>query len=285
MKRKNILFTAKDNLVSGENFQVLWNEKKQRGETIISRHNDLSKYYSSKYYISHKENKAGLVDNLYFTVQKWIFNYKAKLINRYTNGKKILDYGSGIGNFGRHMANLNYNVSLLEPNNKARFFSKNQGLNTHRNIEELSDGEQFNLISLWHVLEHLSEPENVLLSLHKCLTNQGLIFVAVPNFKSYDACFYRSDWAALDVPRHLWHFTTPGMKSMFNALGFKFKAKHPLWFDAFYISYLSEKHLRSRFPLFKGLVRGFISNINALFSGEYSSLIYVFEKTSNITED
>ncbi len=283
--KKKILFTVKDYLVTGESFQVIWDKKLQRGQTLISDHIELSKYYSSQDYASHKENKKSLIDQLYFTVQKIMFRYKAKLINRYTRGKKLLDYGSGIGNFGMYMKNLNYDVSLLEPNNKASTYAKSQGLEVHRFIEELHDVKQFNLISLWHVLEHLKEPEKILLDFDKLLMDEGKIFIAVPNLKSYDARFYQSYWAALDVPRHLWHFTTPGIKTMLKRLGYRLKAKHPLWFDSFYICYLSEKYLKSRWPLFKGIARGFISNFNAFFSGEYSSLVYVFEKTPNVPED
>jgi len=285
MKRKNILFTVKDYLVSGESFKVIWDEKRQRGKTLISSQIDLSKYYSSKDYDSHKENKNGLIDQLYFAVQKMMFHYKAKVINRYERGKKLLDYGSGIGKFGKYMTNLNYDVSLLEPNNKARAYAKNQGLKSHRHITELHGGKQFNLISLWHVLEHLKDPEKVLFDLDELLANEGKIFIAVPNLRSYDARFYKSCWAALDVPRHLWHFTTPSLKIMLKPLGYRLKAKHPLWFDSFYISYLSEKHLKTPWPLFRGIVIGLISNISALFSGEYSSLIYIFEKTSSLSED
>ena len=285
MKRKNILFTVKDYLVSGESFQVIWDEKRQRGKTLISSQIDLSKYYSSQAYVSHKESKNGLIDELYFAVQKMMFHYKANLINRYARGKKLLDYGSGIGKFGKYMTNLNYDVSLLEPDNKARAYAKKQGLRSYRFIEELRDCKKFNLISLWHVLEHLKDPEKVLFNLDELLTNEGKIFIAVPNLRSYDARFYKSYWAALDVPRHLWHFTTPSLKIMLKPLGYRLKAKHALWFDSLYISYLSEKHLKRRWPLFRGILMGLISNISGFFSGEYSSLIYVFEKTSSLSED
>jgi hypothetical protein len=142
----------------------------------------------------------------------------------------------------------------------------------------LSDKERFNTITLWHVLEHIPNPYKIITELKLHLDKKGIMFVAVPNLNSYDCLYYKSNWAALDVPRHLWHFTSSGIKMLMQESGFELVNRYPLWFDAFYIAYLSEQHLGSRWPLLKGFFVGLTSNIKAFFSGEYSSIIFVFRK-------
>ena len=131
------------------------------------------------------------------------------------------------------------------------------------------------------MLEHIPQPEKIIKRLKNHLELDGKIFIALPNFKSFDSKYYERHWAALDVPRHLWHFTSEGIINTLESSGFEFVKKYPLWFDAIYISYLSEKYCGKRLSLIKGLFIGLFSNIKALFNNEYSSLVYVFKvKTS-----
>ena len=134
------------------------------------------------------------------------------------------------------------------------------------------------MISLWHVLEHLPEPEISITAYKGFLKPQGLLFVAVPNFESHDRIHYKEDWAALDVPRHLWHFTPKGLIKMFNELGFDFVEKRALGFDVFYICYLSEKHKGKSLSFFRGVIKGALFSAKAFFTGKYSSWVYVFRK-------
>lgn len=283
MSSKNRLF-VKDRLVSGEFFEILWNQKKERGETQLPPATELSAYYKSSQYASHKTEKKTFIDRVYFAVQRRMFGYKAKLIRQYVSGKTLLDYGAGTGRFGQYMASIAYAVSLIEPNDNARKFASIQTLDTYTSLEDLPK-DHYHIITLWHVLEHLPDPEAALNNLKQYLDKQGVMVVAVPNFNSYDSIYYKEDWAALDVPRHLWHFTSPGIRLLFENSGFKLTGQHPLWFDAFYIAYLSEQYKKRSFPLIRGLFIGLISNIKAWQNGEYSSVVYVFTKNSSAEED
>ena len=285
MKTKSAHYLVKDYLVSSDDFEVNWNNDKQRAETKIPSGTDLNKYYQSKDYVSHKKAKTSLEDHIYFLVQQIMHRFKKGVVKRHSSDKKLLDYGAGTGNFARFMSDNAYKVYAVESNSRALIIAANKGLTVFSDLKEVSFKVRFNVISLWHVLEHVSDLENTLLSLRSRLEKNGKLFVAVPNFKSYDSQYYNAFWAALDVPRHLWHFTTPGVQMLMDQSGFKMVAKYPLWFDALYISYLSEQHLGSRWPIIRGFYIGLISNIKAFFSGEYSSLIYVFEEKPSFSED
>ena len=97
-------------------------------------------------------------------------------------------------------------------------------LKVYRSLESLPN-KAFDIISLWHVLEHLPQTEEVITKIHDLLTSKGVLIVAVPNFSSHDSLHYKKNWAALDVPRHLWHFTPEGLEKMFFSAGFKLLKK------------------------------------------------------------
>ena len=285
MNFKNNFIEAKDHLVSGEIFKIKWDPKKGRAATQVKPSLDLSAYYNSPDYTSHKESDFSFIEKIYVFVQNRMFRYKASIVKQTTRDKTLLDFGSGIGAFCSFMREHGYNVSGIEPMNRPRTISKEKGLNVFQSLKKIPKTVHYDIITLWHVLEHLPKPEKTINKLAKLLHTKGVIIVAVPNLSSYDSDFYGQKWAALDVPRHLWHFTSRGVLNLMHSEGFFLKETHPLWFDALYISYLSEKHRGSYFPFLRGVIIGLLSNFKALFTGEYSSLIYVFSKSEPYQED
>ena len=143
--------------------------------------------------------------------------------------------------------------------------------------EELGSGRRYDLITMWHVLEHVHAPDEVLNRLKDKLKPEGSLIIAVPNPDSTDAKHYRSYWAGWDVPRHLWHFDPPAMSKMMATLGFVHQATYPMWFDAFYVSLLSERYHKGFAPM--AIFWGGISNLKGLFDKKRkcSSQIYVFK--------
>ena len=135
------------------------------------------------------------------------------------------------------------------------------------------------MITLWHVLEHIPDLEEKIKEIKSLLTAGGILVIAVPNYKSYDAQYYKEFWAAYDVPRHLWHFSQIGIKNLFSDFDFHHFETKALKFDAFYVSLLSEKYKKSSSQLFKAFYRGLKSNLKAKQSSEYSSLVYFFKNT------
>ena len=109
------------------------------------------------------------------------------------------------------------------------------------------------------------------------LSDFGRLIIAVPNFKSEDAKYYKEFWAAFDVPRHLWHFSKTSMNNFFSSKLLLQKIR-PMIFDSFYVSILSEKNKSGKLNLFKAFLVGLRSNISAWSTKEYSSLIYCYKK-------
>ena len=272
-------FKAKDHLVSGEYFDIIWNESRTIAKTNIENIKDISLYYNSSNYDSFKNTAKGTLDIIYFLIQKIMFRYKLFLIRIYLKGNRILDYGAGSGKFAAYLSKKKFNTSVVEPYNKE---IKNQlplNINVFEKITDIPKSDYYDGITLWHVLEHLSNPEHVLSKIHNLLEKNGVLMIAVPNINSLDAKYYNSYWAALDVPRHIWHYTIKGIISLVESKGFKLEKKYPLFFDAFYVSYISETRKNSRFSMIRGFFFALLSNFSALFNKEFSSMIFIFKKT------
>ena len=234
-------------------------------------------YYQSQAYISHSNTQKGIVPFLYRLAQKWSLKNKINLINSLSNHKgTLLDIGAGTGNFCETSKQNSWDVYGVEPSEKARGVAAKKNIFLYQSIEDFT-GQQFDVITLWHVLEHLPDLENTITAIQKLLKPNGVLIVAVPNYNSFDAKHYKGFWAAYDVPRHLWHFSQKSMSKLFSK-NMKLLKTKPMIFDSFYVSLLSEKYKTGNSFAIKALWIGFWSNIRALSTKEYSSLIYCFKK-------
>ena len=199
----------------------------------------------------------------------------------------LLDVGSGTGAFVNEMKQNRWQVTGLEPDEDARKVAKD---NFHCELK--SPGELFHLpensfdaITLWHVLEHVHDLHGYLQQFRRLLKEDGRLVIAVPNYTSFDASFYKEFWAAYDVPRHLYHFSPLSMKLLMDKSGMRIVKYEPMWFDSFYVSFLSSKYKNARLPgqgKTNWLVAswtGFVSNLEALLDKKKcSSVIYVISK-------
>lgn len=244
----------------------------------------ISDYYSSHTYDSHKKKNSKLkfFDTLYHFAQKLNFRHKYSIIKRalYSNtkGHKLLDYGCGNGNFLEFVQEKFYSVKGVEFEKLMIEYCQSKGLDVKSEEEFFLENEKYDVITLFHVLEHLYNPETYLRKFNSLMNHKGILVIALPNPNSFDSNYYKSDWAAWDVPIHVYHFTQGVIIQMAKAAGFKFLFKSPLYLDAFYVSVLSEKVKHTKLPFLRGILIGALSNVAAMISTEYSSLIYVFEK-------
>jgi len=271
---------TKDYAVSQEEFQLLHN---QEWDMLVTQPlpDSLDRYYESDIYISHTDARKSLTDKIYQTVKKYSIGRKLKLAERYADTKKsILDFGAGTGDFLLAAKTNKWLAKGIEPNYKARELSKAKGIKLQSHIDLLED-EKFQLITLWHVLEHLPDLEEQISKVISRLADSGTLIIAVPNFRSYDARYYGKFWAAYDVPRHLWHFSRTAMEKLFIKHKLKIVETKPMIFDAFYVSLLSEKYRTGKNNFVKAFGVGLWSNMQALWSKEYSSLIYVLKWDEN----
>jgi ubiquinone/menaquinone biosynthesis C-methylase UbiE len=145
-----------------------------------------------------------------------------------------------------------------------------------RNIEL---NTQFDLITAWHYFEHDYDIHQTIEKCCQLLKPNGVLFIAVPNYTSYDAGYYKEYWAAYDVPRHLYHFSPKSMEVLMSKYGLVLDAVKPMWFDSVYVSMLSEKYKKGKGNNFKAFFIGMISNLKTVFNKrKCSSLIYIIRK-------
>lgn len=270
------LLNCIDNTVSKESYEVMYNKKYDMLVTSPVPVN-LESYYLSDSYISHTDSKKTIFDNIYQLVKNHTLNQKLKLIHSFnTSEKTILDVGAGTGDFLKVCKNNNWKVSGVEPSEKARNFATEKNINLKEDISNF-EGMQFDVISLWHVLEHIPNLIEYINQLKKLLKPNGVLIIAVPNFKSYDANHYKEFWAAYDVPRHLWHFSKTSITKLFSLVDMKVEKTLPMKFDSFYVSLLSEKYKAEKSRPIRAFITGLKSNMKAKGNGEYSSLIYLIK--------
>lgn len=273
---------AKDFTVSGEEFTLIKNIKFGYLETTPQpKIEDLPKYYKSEDYISHTNTRRNWFEKTYHKVRNITLKQKLNLINSFkTEDKSLLDIGCGTGHFLEICKNNGWKVTGIEPEKKARDKANLLIENKVFNSDKLKNlpKESFDIITLWHVLEHLPNLEEQVKLIHSLLKTNGTLIIAVPNYNSFDAKHYKSNWAALDVPRHLWHFNKKSIDLLGQSVGFKLKETKPMWFDAFYVSLLSEQIKSNKRNIIKAFLIGLTSNIMALYTKEASSHIYILQK-------
>lgn len=270
---KVIRMKIKDYAHTQEDFEI-----KRVGEGLYKTHNlpqNLDPYYNFEDYISHDDKKEGIVGQIYNIIKNLMFRQKLNLIKKYATEKpKILDYGCGTGDFLNYLKQKKYEVEGFEPTLKAKEIASKKGLEIHSD-KDLINGK-FDVITLFHVLEHVEDINFLIENLKQKLSKNGILIIAVPNHESKDAKIYKKYWAAWDVPRHIWHFSKRSLTRKIKSYSFKLIKIKPLFFDAIYISMISEKYKQGN--LIKGIINGFYANIHALKTKSWSSHIFVFKK-------
>lgn len=242
---------------------------------------DIYDYYKSEEYISHSNSKEGLMNTVYQIIRKLTLKRKFNLISKYISHGRILDIGCATGEFLNEFRKNNWLAYGVEPNETARNYAiNNYNLEVgDENDLRILEARSFDVITMWHVLEHIAPIEQRIEEIERVLKENGLLFVAVPNSNSFDAKFYKEYWAAYDVPRHLYHFTPESIKGLFEKYAFELVAIKAMKFDSFYVSMLSEKYKYGKPKYIKAIWNGFRSNFNAAISNnQYSSLIYIFKR-------
>ena len=191
----------------------------------------------------------------------------------------LLDIGAGTGDFLMSAKKNGWETTGIEPNKKANAIATQKGL-AYIESTGVIESHSVDVITMWHVLEHVPDLQKQICELQRLLKPNGIILVAVPNFNSYDAKHYKEFWAGYDVPRHLWHFSTTAIKILFEREKLQLIKTIPMLFDAFYVSLLSEKYKNGKMNFFKAFVTGLKSNWKGFHNLEFSSHIYVIKHFS-----
>ncbi len=268
---------VKDHSVSQETFELLHDEEL---DMLITHPQPslekLPSYYESVDYISHTDGNKSLFEKMYQFVKAIALKNKLKLINSQSSKGRILDIGAGVGDFLTVAKNDGWETIGIEPNDKAKTIAKNKGVSFAESLSEL-ESNSFDVITMWHVLEHVPNLENQIKELKRLVKPSGTVIIAVPNFKSFDAEYYGKFWAAYDIPIHLWHFSKTAIKKLFANEDLELKEVLPMKFDSFYVSLLSEKYKTGKMNFIKAFLIGWKSNWKGSQNSEYSSHIYVLK--------
>lgn len=277
--------TCKDYTVSGEKFELVYDSDMEMYATQPQpKEEQLSFYYKSEEYISHTDANKSLLDKVYQLVKNYTLSKKLKLIQSFkTTSYNLLDIGCGTGDLLKLAKKHNWQVFGVEPNNKARKLAQNKIPASNQIVPDLKDltnrPNQYDVITMWHVLEHVPNLDDYIDIIKKLLKPNGVLVIAVPNHKSFDANHYKEFWAAYDVPRHLWHFSQKSISTIFQKHQMKVTQVLPMLFDSYYVSLLSEKYKTGKSNFIRAFSIGFVSNWKAKKSKEYSSLIYIIKKS------
>ena len=276
------VFAVKDFLVSGKEFEIWHCENCGfRFTQNVPKLEDIGVYYKSEEYVSHSDTKKGLVYKLYHLARNYMLSRKYNYIKntaRKTEGS-LLDIGAGTGYFVNFMKTKGFHVSGIEVDSDAREVAKEKfGLELlpAKEVYSLPE-EEFDVVTMWHVLEHIHDLDGYMGKILSALKKDGVFVCALPNFKSFDGEYYKKDWAAYDVPRHLWHFSPDFFYQFAAKYGFEIVATKPMPLDAVYISILSEK-IKGNGTV-SGLIKGGIFMLKSLFNkNRASSIIYFLKK-------
>ena len=272
---------VKDYSVSGETFELFYDSNL---DMLITHPQPslekLPSYYESKDYISHTDGKTSLFEKMYQFVKSIALKNKLKLINSQSEKGKILDIGAGVGDFLSVAKKDGWQTIGIEPSDKAKSIAIKKGVTFVNHLSQL-ENNSFDVITMWHVLEHVPDLEHQISELKRLIKPNGTILIAVPNFNSYDANYYGKFWAAFDVPIHLWHFSKTAIEKLFEKVDLKLVKVLPMKFDSFYVSLLSEKYKTGKINYLKAFFIGWKSNNYGNKNSEFSSHIYILKNAKN----
>lgn len=273
--------TCKDFVASGESFDLY----RCAHCTFLFTNprpdfNQIGPYYQSDRYVSHAGDKKDF--SFMYKVYDWVRDYSIKQkishIKTYKPSGKLMDLGCGLGYFLHGVVNDGAFQALgVDVSQEAVEYVKNKFGHHVQNESDLDnlEPESFDVITQWHVLEHVHLLNERMEQLKKLLKKDGYLFIAVPNSNSWDAKHYKEFWDGYDVPRHLYHFNQKSFTELMQRHGFKVVETRSMPFDAPYISMRSEVHQGNKFEFIRGAISGLRSTISAQRNNDHSSLLFV----------
>lgn len=280
-KKYSLYIETKDYFFTKEKFTISQCESCRFVFTNpIPPKDDMGKYYETDNYLSHDSANKGIIGSIYKKVREINLKNKYDIISKYKNDGNILDIGCGTGELLNYFKIRQWKTQGIEPNKGAREFARvNYGIQvTEESKLNLLDNNSIDVISLWHVLEHVYNLNSRMSSIIRILKKDGVVVIALPMIDAPDSIKFRNFWAGLDVPRHLYHFSAKTFELLANNHNLKIIGKYPMKFDSLYVSWLSHKAQNKRLAFLHGVIDGLISNIKANKLTNYSSMIFVLKR-------
>ncbi len=182
---------------------------------------EIEKFYDSGHYRTKKGKRFHyLIERLvhFFTIRK------GKEIKKYVKRGRILDIGCGRGLFLYIMKIDGWDVTGTEINGESAGYAKElYGVTVLvGDIDKCSFAEKsFDVIHVCHVLEHTTNPAELIIQCQELLKKSGILAITIPNFSSLQARYGKNAWFHLDIPYHLYHFSERGLKRLIEKNGFE----------------------------------------------------------------
>lgn len=193
------------------------------------RSEELKILYNEGLYKNTRNFLHPIVDILQ-TFFQWERMQKVRRVNK---TGKLLDFGCGKGRFMSYAFKKGWDVYGVEPSKTSFNLARHRhGNRVFVSLKQIDIEEKFDVITLWHVLEHIDEPLETLKQIRSYLKPEGRLFIAVPNIESFQARLGKEQWIHLDIPRHRIHYTPDTLKSVLTIAGYQVE-----WVDHFSLEF------------------------------------------------
>ncbi|MBU0519079.1 class I SAM-dependent methyltransferase [bacterium] len=245
---------------------------------------ELARFYDSEDYDPHTGSGSGWMGRLFHLARAFTLQWKYAATTSGMVTGSALDVGCGTGEFLQHITQKGWQVLGIEQDAEAAHIADSKGVEVLAGdpTDLLPVDKQFDLVTMWHSLEHLPRLNQAIRNIADTVKPGGRLCIAVPNPLSYDAIRYGERWAAWDAPRHLYHFRPEDVKTLVESQELKLLSIKAMPLDAFYHSLLSvtcwADHKGGIGNLADSFLTGLISFVIGMNPRRSSGVLYLFSK-------
>ena len=180
-----------------------------------------------KYIYGRRFNPRGTKINTIRKLLSWMLDKVTYRSFPFPKGEgKLLDIGCGNGTYLAAVKELGWRGFGVESNrSSARYANKSMGLEVQAEDFEVVvyPEKYFDVITMWHSLEHFSDPKKIIGKVRKLLKDDGILMIGIPNFSSLDRKLFKESWNGLEIPLHAWHYTPGSLHYLLQDSGFEIR--------------------------------------------------------------
>ena len=216
---------------------------------------DIGAFYQHSGYDPHTAQSQSLIQRLYRFAQFFTMTWKFRLVQKNATGQTLLDIGGGQGEFVSFVKRQGWKVALQDSSTEALELARHSGVDaTYQNLVDIPPAARFDVITMWHSLEHIHDISELFIFIDNHLAPGGTLVIAVPNRMAAEEPFYKEKWAPWDAPRHLYHFRLEDVNRLLFSKGFTPVHSQGMFLDTIYNILLSTPAKSLLNILFAGIV-------------------------------
>jgi 2-polyprenyl-3-methyl-5-hydroxy-6-metoxy-1,4-benzoquinol methylase len=185
-------------------------------------HQEINEEYSAEYHIERLlRQELKREEEIEVEINKNIGRAE-EIVKQFGNKGKLLDIGCGAGFFVACLKRYGWDITGIDVSEWASEFAREKlGLNVFTgSVEDVKINGQFDVITLYHILEHLPHPLQSLKRVSELLADDGVLVIKGPNLASFDRVWHSKNWRRYDLPFHLYHFTPQTYQMILEKAGF-----------------------------------------------------------------